>query len=287
MKSNWSGLLILSTRKNADNLILKSIRNAKTNVEPFMKFYCIVNGIINNAKLNQFYSERCAVRLVEIDELGKFKEPIYMAAKDISNRLRNEGRKTRDQNLGPIKFGTVRYRILATNPSLAVSLVEFQTTATKWSFIQCFLAYKASFVLGDTFFSYRVKHILGQPITMASLKEKRLENWRHLDQNFEPLSRQVCQTLGVRSNREIPLMIHHFSLTLPLIKKSLRKKFNQKDFDVNESQSIEKENMNAMNEDKSETMANKNDLIIEANSIQTFPKHFIETLDRLNLNIFS
>ena len=132
---------------------------------------------------------------------------------------------------GPIKPVNVRYRTLATNRELAVSLVELETSVTKWSFVQCFLAYKASFVLGDTFFSHRVKHILGQPITIHPKKVKSIAEIRNLDQGMEPLSSKVQKALDVRKNGQLPLMMHCAGLTFPGLRKSLSSVKVEKAFD--------------------------------------------------------
>lgn len=286
----WSGLLLLSENQMIEKFVLKSIRRAKTQLLPPMHFYCIVNGLIPNIQIGHWYEERCGIRLTEIDELGKSKEPIYVPPNDMTRNIRKAG-ANRDNKyvLGPVKPATIKYRVLAQNTDLAVSLIDLHTTTTKWSAIQCFLAYKTSFILGDTFFSYRVKHILGQHITMATLKQKRLENWRHIDQSFEPLSRQVCQKLGVRSNREIPLMIHHYGLILPQLLRPirhLRKKSNQSidadDDDVDQLKQLDRTNNISIQTDDGDN----DDLIIETN-VNHLPGHFYRTLDRLDLNIFS
>lgn len=277
----WSGIVLFSEQKTMENLILKSIRQAKSQLIPPMRFYCIVNGLIPNVEIGRWYEERCGIRLTDIDELGQSKEPIYVSPNEMSKNIRKSGaHRDNKYQLGPVKSAAIKYRVLAQNPDLAVSLIDLHTTVTKWSTIQCFLAYKTSFILGDTFFSYRVKHIFGQHITMATLKQKRLANWRHIDQSFEPLSRKVCQKLNVRSNREIPLMIHHYGLLLP---KLLRKLKKQKSSSNNDSGQTNEKNLIKMNERQSDN--NCDDLIIHTN-VNHLPKHFYHTLERLDLNIF-
>ncbi|KAH9425842.1 hypothetical protein DERP_005061 [Dermatophagoides pteronyssinus] len=273
----WSGLVLFSEEKTMENHILKAIRRAKAQRTPPMRFYCVVNGLIPSVEIGRWYEERCGIRLTEIDELGQSKEPIYVSPNDMSHNIRKKGaHRDNKYQLGPVKSASIKYRVLAQNPDLAVSLIDLHTTITKWSAIQCFLAYKTSFILGDTFFSYRVKHIFGQHITMSTLKQKNLQNWRHIDQSFEPLSRKVCQKLGVRSNREIPLMIHHYGLLFPKLLRTLRPLKRQSNHESLNDQT----NQNLIKLDDND------DLIIETN-FNHLPKHFYRTLDRLNLNIFS
>lgn len=248
--------MLLSNSSTVDKIVQKSIRQATSELIPYRKFYCITNGIATE-KSEQFIDERCGISLVALDELGQNKEPVYLSSKNISKKMRKS--ITQKDNKLEMKPVTVKYRTLSVNRKLAVSLIELHTTVTKWSFIQCFLAYKTSFVLGDVHFSQNVKQILGQRIAVDPLKQS-VRN-RAIDYSFEPLSREVRHAIGVNANNQIPLMIHHFGFELPNYIKKITKPHKQKDLPTK-------------------------DLIIEANTLEQMPLHFIETLNRLDLNIF-
>lgn len=270
---DWSGLVLLSTSADVLPQVEKAARRAKAASIPHMRFYCITSGI--TAKSED--TERCGIRLIELDDHADYKEPIYVPPEQMSNNLRKAGLQRRDSMPPnrPVKPVTVHYRTLATNRDLAVSLVEVNTSSTKWSFVQCFLAYKASFVLGDTFFSRRVKHILGQPVVIQPKKAKSATDIRRCqleDARFEPLSRIVQQALGVSRNAQLPLMIHFAGLTLPGLRRSLKSK-------KMESPVLIESNLQT---DQSSTSA---DINITADQMNQLPPHFVYTLQSLNLFI--
>ncbi|KAI2802467.1 hypothetical protein BLOT_009922 [Blomia tropicalis] len=261
---DWSGLVLLSTSEELVPRIEKSIRRAIASSIPYRRFYCITNGIIQN----QNGSERCGIRLFELDEFGDHKEPIYISPEKLTNRAIKQSRRNGDQygSTGNTRIANVKYRTIAMNRALAVSLVELESSFTKWSFLQCFLAYKASFILGDTFFSARVKHLLGQPVMMKPTKLLTKEEIHRLNQSdHDPLSIEVKRTLNIHHNSEIPLMIHCGGITLPGLIKSLN---------------LHRKGTKS-SEDGSELVQVKqnNDLIIESE----FPEHFKHTLKRLQL----
>ena len=269
--------MLLSSSDKIEPHIIKSVRRAKAALMPHMKFYCITNGITGKPQ----DTERCGIRLFELDELAQFKEPIYVPPEKMSHNIRKAGLQKKDMHVdGPVKPVNVRYKTLATNRHLAVSLVELETSVTKWAFMQCFLAYKASFVLGDPFFSHRVKHILGQPIMIHPKKIKTIAEIRNMDRGFEPLSSKVQKALDVRRNSQIPLMMHCAGLTFPGFLKSTSS-IKVADSSIPKLQSQPFQNTTDLVEAKS------GDLVIEANQLQHLPAHFVHTLNCLDLNIFS
>ena len=48
-----------------------------------------------------------------------------------------------------VKPALVELKLVGANRSLGVSCVQLSTNVTKWNFIECYLAFKASFVLGQ------------------------------------------------------------------------------------------------------------------------------------------
>jgi len=268
--------MLLSTSKAMEPIVVKSIARAKASLCPHMHFYCITSGI----PAKEMDSERCGIQLFELDDLGKYKEPKYVPPEKVTGRMRKKSTKSKhiDFKEGRFKPVNVHYRTLATNRKLAVSLVELQTSVTKWSFVQCFLAYKTSFVLGDTFFSRRVKHILGQPIMIHPQKVKsiaEIHNAMSIDQQFEPLSAGVQKVLGVRKNSQLPLMVHCAGYTLPGFYKYISKSRKTKSKNSEENKQLQ----------LTDTTLDPDDLVICDQS--TLPEHFVHTLDRLDLNIFA
>lgn len=271
--------MVLSPSEEVKTRVEKSVRRAIALTVPYIRFYCITNGIPSKVE----DTEKCGIRLFEIDSLGDYKEPVYVAPEKISANMRKIGLKRPDMctSSSPLKPVNVHYRTLATNRELAVSLVELQTSATKWSFVQCFLAYKASFVLGDTFFSQRVKHILGQPVAIKPKKAKTLAEIRNIDYGFEPLSTKVQRALNIRRNGELPLMVHCAGLTFTGLSKSMGGlKVEQPTIQVPEM----KENGTASD---LVTSSGTKDIIINADQLHQMPSHFVRTLDSLNLNVFA
>lgn len=277
---DWSGVVLLSTGPRSDEvtrLIEKAARRARSASTPHMRFYAITSGIITSG-VNGSGAEHCGLRLLELDDQGIYKEPVYVPPEKMSKNLRKASLNHRHKN--SVKPFTVHYRTVATNRQLAVSLVELSTCATKWSFVQCFLAYKAAFVLGDLFFSRRVKHLLGQPVVITPKKQLPAAELRaQLDHYYsgggmEPLSRKLQQALGVRRNAQVPLMIHCAGLTLPGLRKSLL--------------STKMENVVLPKEENDDTLerpANEKDIIITADKWHQLPDHFRYTLERLELNL--
>ncbi|KAI7688468.1 hypothetical protein SSS_00093 [Sarcoptes scabiei] len=85
----WSGILLLSDQESQKQFVEKSCRKAKADKLPYMRFLCIVNGIIPSAQLNRTYQERCGVRLIEIDELGDCREPVYVSPDEMTKNHRS------------------------------------------------------------------------------------------------------------------------------------------------------------------------------------------------------
>ena len=72
----WSGLLLLATSDQKQAQVVKAIARAKASSVTHLRFYCIVNGIIAGGGDG---AEQCGIRLLELDEFGKHKEPVYVA----------------------------------------------------------------------------------------------------------------------------------------------------------------------------------------------------------------
>lgn len=248
---DWSGLVLLSNSPQTESRVQRSFRQAQAELQCPLKFYCITSGIIANNR--QFQTERCALVLKSFEV--NHKQAVYVSPDKVTKSLRKKIASSGGGELAnPVKVYTVKYRTVSTNPDLAVSLVEIHCSRTKWAFLQCFLAYKAAFILGDVLYSQNVKQILGQPIVLDPLKTTNNTDNRgsNISPNFQPLSPQLQRKLTVRHNSQIPLMIHHSGITL-----------------VNFSKQFDAQNPN---------------LILET-SHHHLPAHFLDTLYTLNLTL--
>ncbi|CAG2177348.1 unnamed protein product [Oppiella nova] len=142
-----------------------------------------------------------------MDELGDHKQPVIIPAQQLTNTMRRRQKPQSDgMVVKPVLCGL---RTLDVNKTLGVALIELSTNVTKYNFIECYLAFKTSFVLGDNRFCRQVKHIMGTPMSIKPHK-------MNYSQDVEPLPLNIIKKLMVRGNREIPVHIHHNRITLPL-----------------------------------------------------------------------
>ena len=197
-----SGVMLLA----ADDKTLATVKaigpRMKARKEPHMTFWCICKGF----PLEQSYEERVGVEMIEIDELGDYKEPEISISLGKNKRVRQEQIPA-----------TVRVETLDINKHLSTSLLEIQSTITKWSFIQVYAAQKTTFILGDVRFSKRVRQLLGVPLLLSP------RNINAYD-TFEPLATRVRNRLDVGRNSNIPLLLHARKLVIP--------KYNGKDLEL-------------------------------------------------------
>jgi 23S rRNA-/tRNA-specific pseudouridylate synthase len=139
-----SGIILLVTNESTEKKVIKAINRCKPMEIPFMKFWCITKGwpVINAP----FLRERVGIKLLEIDELGEHKESIIIPSEQLTNSMR---RRQKPQSDGLIvKTVLSEMRTIEINKSLSTALVELSTTSLKWNFIPCYLANRATFVLG-------------------------------------------------------------------------------------------------------------------------------------------
>ena len=142
-----SGIILLArvNDENTQNRIKNSIARSKQLDKPMMTFYCITKGWPINIPNESVLRERIGIKLVEVDELGDYKEPIIIKAEELSRRMRKriplkDGMK--------VKTSIVELQILDCNKNLGVSLVEVAVNSQKWGLIQCYISQKASFIIG-------------------------------------------------------------------------------------------------------------------------------------------
>lgn len=195
-----SGVVLLCKNQEGAEKVRKAGRRARAMGQPFMTFWCICRGYPVTSKSDKKI-ERVGIRLLEVDELGDYKEPVILSEFTTSQMKREED------------FKVVRAdcRVLDSNSKLSASLIEISCDTTKWRFIQAYAAFRTSFILGDVRFSRRVGQLLGNPTTLVPQK---INSPGYSD--YEPLHSKVRKQLKVARNSEIPLMIHHKKIILPM-----------------------------------------------------------------------
>lgn len=194
-------VLLCKTQEGADK-VRKAGRRARSMGQPFMTFWCLCRGYPVTSK-SEKKIERVGIKLLEVDEFGDYKEPVILSDFTISQMKKDDD------------FKVVRAdcRVLDSNTKLSASLIEIACDTQKWRFVQAYAAFRTSFVLGDVRFSRRVGQLLGNPITLVPQK---INTAGYSD--YEPLHTKVRQKLRVARNGEIPLMIHHRKISLPMYK---------------------------------------------------------------------
>jgi hypothetical protein len=250
-----SGILLLTTDQNTEARVDKALRRALALEIPTMTFWCVTKGwpVITGDLLR----ERVGVKLLELDEFGKMKHPIIINPDQLTNRMRRHRDPQPDGMT--VKPALIELKLVGVNKDIGVSCAQLSTNVTRWNFVECYLAFKASFVLGnlisstcldlihlklinigDTRFCHQVKHLMGSPVSVKPDKINFIEE-------VEPLSKKIRSMLSVKGNAHIPVLVHHKRIILPHY---LNKK-------------------------------NKEDLVIDST---TLPDHFAWTLKTLGIN---
>ncbi|CAG2112005.1 unnamed protein product [Medioppia subpectinata] len=232
-----SGIILLAADEPTAARAQRCLRRSAALSAPAMQYLCVTKGW-PTIEGGQELTERVGIKLLELDELGDHKQPIIVPAPQLTKSMRQRRKPQADGMI--VKPVLCRLKTLNVNKSYGVALVELSTNITKYSFIECYLANKASFVLGDTRFSRQVQHIMGTPMSIKPTK-------MNYSQDIEPLADNILKRLGVKTNGQIPVLVHHHRLTLPYY-------FSKK---------------------------GKQDLVIECPKL---PDHFQWTLQRLALN---
>ena len=139
-----SGIVLLATDQNTEDKVVKAVRRAQAMDIPSMSFWCLTKGWPTIA--DNHLKERIGIKLLEVDELGDHKQPIIISAEKLTNTMRC--RKTPQPDGMIVKPVLIDLKTIDINKTLGVSLVELSTNVLKWNLIECYLAYKTSFVLG-------------------------------------------------------------------------------------------------------------------------------------------
>lgn len=194
-----SGLVIITNDLNTYGpRFKKAISRGRINKEPPYGMRAITSGypLMNS---NKIY-EKVAVDLLEVDELGDYKEPVILAKATQRHKKNHEQDKTTFQ---------AELEIKKINRELSTALVELYVSKIAWDFPRCYISSKTSFILGDVRFSKRIREILGRPIQVSAFKSS-----QRYDDGYEPLNSKLRNQLGVYKNASIPLMLDLHAIRL-------------------------------------------------------------------------
>lgn len=174
-----------------------SLANSRCSRMPSYGFRAITSGY-PRIKSDRIY-EKVGVELIEVDELGDFKEPIIVPQPKSSFKRHNELKSTFQ----------VEMIVKKINRENSTSLVELYVSKLRWDFARCYISSKTSFILGDVRFSKRIREILGKPIQVSAFKSS-----HRYEDNYEPLNSRLRDLLGVYKNASVPLMLDLHALRL-------------------------------------------------------------------------
>ena len=150
-----SGIILLATDKDTESKVNKAIRRAAALEVPAMTFWCVTKGWPTIC--GDSLKERVGLKLLEIDELGDHKQTMIVRAEDLTNRMRKRNPQSDGMIVTP---ALVELKTVGVNKALGVACLQLSTNVTKWNFIECYLAYKASFVLGNWPLTYRSTSVI-------------------------------------------------------------------------------------------------------------------------------
>lgn len=185
-----SGLVLISNDYDSHRKsFLRSLANSRINRLPAYGYRAITSGY---PQLGEQLKEKVGLELIEVDELGDYKEPM------IVEKFTNRFIRTHVNNTGVYQ---VELDVKKVNRDLSVGLIELCVSRTNWDFARCYISSKAAFVLGDVRFSRRIREVMGSKINLSPIKAYTA------NEDFEPLSELVRKRLGVKTNSEIPLML--------------------------------------------------------------------------------
>lgn len=194
-----SGLvLITNDLESYQPRFRKSIAHSVCSKVPPYGFRAITSGY-PTIKSNKI-QETIGVELIEVDELGDYKEPIIIA--NPKRTFRNKFDRMRETF-------QVEFEVKKTNREYSVSLVELYVSKMKFDIARCYVSSKTSFILGDVRFSKRIREILGKPIQVSAFKSS-----HRYDDNYEPLNSKLQNLFGVYKNASIPLMLDLHAIRL-------------------------------------------------------------------------
>lgn len=212
-----SGLTLLTTNLAGDRIRFKNaIAGSRASQTPPFGFRAITSGypLIPNDKIK----EKVGIELVEVDELGDYKEPLI---------VNNPSRRFQVRNTRSVDCFQVELEVKKVNKELSTALVELFVSKLGWDFARCYISSKTSFILGDVRFSKRIREVFGKPIQVSAFKSS-----HRYEDGYEPLNIKLRKVLGVRANNSVPLMLDHHILRL----KNFNRKSPNKDLIIRSTQ---------------------------------------------------
>lgn len=188
-----SGIILFSGNSKAKPSIRKALQTNKVLGDPYLNFVCIAQGFpaISGNEL----SEKVRIKLMDVDEFADYREPIIVEPTYKKQEINNG------------YLARVFLKINSINRLNSSSYLNVKTNRLKWNFARCYVANKASFIIGDLRFSANVKRLLGEQVLETT-------NSFYKNNRIEPLNKEVRKALNIRSNRQVPIMLHLESVSL-------------------------------------------------------------------------
>lgn len=199
-----SGLVLLSNNlKTHRARFISALSGSRCAKMPPYGFRAITSGY-PLLKSNKIF-ETVGIELVEVDELGDYKEPIIVPSPSAKFRNKYERDKTTFQ---------AELEIKKVNTEVSVALVDLYVSKLIYDIPRCYISSKTSFILGDVRFSKRIKEILGKQIQISAFRSS------HSHDDYEPLNCKLRNLLGVNRNASIPLMLDLHAIRLKSFERS-------------------------------------------------------------------
>lgn len=184
-----SGLTLITNDEKHKEHFKRATATSRINRHPPFGFRAITNGY-PTIPSDRIY-ESVGMELMEVDELGDYKEPI-ISMNPGSTFQRKANRKMYQAELVVKKI----------NREISASLVEMYTSNLMWDFPRCYISSKTAYILGDVRFSRRIREVLGKRMQVSAFKAS-----GRYDDMYEPLGSTISSLLGVKKNNQIPLML--------------------------------------------------------------------------------
>lgn len=183
-----SGILLLCSNEKVMENVRKAFRRAKAKNEPYLIYWALIKGCPNHT---EFMREKVGIKLSEINGI---KQPVIL--KEFSTS------QIKKQVIKPV---IVEYSLIRSNDELHCSLVKIAVTSVKWHFLQLYMTTKASYILGDVFFSGCISNIMGKSVEINTTNK------------LKSLPKNICEKLllpSASTNASIPMMVHLNSVIL-------------------------------------------------------------------------
>lgn len=194
-----SGLTIVSNKYDQHRKqYLKAVTDSRSANCPPFGFRAITCGY-PLLKSNRI-SEKVGLELIEVDELGDFKEPII---------VHNITRQHKTRHIKDKSTFQTELEVKKINRELSTALVELHISKLSDDFARCYISSKTAFVMGDSRYSKRIRQVLDKKIQVSAFKS----SGRYED-GYEPLDKSLRKILQIRGNSWLPIMLdmHRFRL---------------------------------------------------------------------------